>query len=235
MEVVAAGQGNSAWSIGNASRRSEGNHLDMRRRSRYLRPYRRSSMPGEGFRDRRSNSDRLRFDVEPSCTPEALIFVKEPWKRKPPLPLPIRVLLFGLFAFLAMASAGFPFEGLRKRDDAFHEAAMNGDVAEVKRFLDAGKDPDAPGLDPKDGRGGALLGALMLSHYDVADLLVRRGADVNRKDDGKSLLYRLARENYADAYKWLIEHGATTDPAAEALLRLPSENRFRLPQAQVRP
>jgi ankyrin repeat protein len=54
-------------------------------------------------------------------------------------------------------------------------SAASGDVEEVEILLDGGADPDRP----KDSAGGTpLLMALGQSHFDVARLLIDRGADV---------------------------------------------------------
>lgn len=130
-------------------------------------------------------------------------------------------LSFFVVIALVIACCGtcIPWGGLRKKNDAFHEAALDGDIATVRRFLDQGKHPDALGLDPTDGKGGALLGALYMGHFDVADLLDSRGADVNLKHHGRSLLYWMVDENKMAAYVWLLRHKAKPDPGAETLLK----------------
>lgn len=61
-------------------------------------------------------------------------------------------------------------------------SAASGDVEEVEILLDGGADPDRP----KDSLGGTpLLLALNLGHFDVARLLIARGADVRAATNGK--------------------------------------------------
>jgi ankyrin repeat protein len=61
-------------------------------------------------------------------------------------------------------------------------SAASGDVEEVEILLDGGADPDRP----KDSAGGTpLLLALNLGHFDVARLLIARGADVRAATSGK--------------------------------------------------
>ena len=58
-------------------------------------------------------------------------------------------------------------------------AAHDGDIATLRRLLDAGVPVDA-----RDGRGRtALLVATHANRIDTARLLIGRGADVNAKDD----------------------------------------------------
>jgi len=58
-------------------------------------------------------------------------------------------------------------------------AAQDGDLAALRRLLDAGSPVDA-----RDGRGRtALLAATHANRIDAARLLVERGADVNAKDE----------------------------------------------------
>jgi len=60
-------------------------------------------------------------------------------------------------------------------------SAASGDVEEVEILLDGGADPDRP----KDSMGGTpLLMALELGHFDVARLLIARGADVRAATSG---------------------------------------------------
>ena len=146
--------------------------------------------------------------------------MNESKRRKPPSVALAVVIAGAVFAW------SFPYY-LFHKDDDFHEAVSRGDVAEEIRFLDSGKDPDARGTDPNDEGGSALAMALSSNNYVMADLLVRRGADVNRREAGRSLLYQCAKMNYPRAYSWLLERGATPDPTTEALLRLPSSQRYR--------
>jgi ankyrin repeat protein len=98
-------------------------------------------------------------------------------------------------------------------------AVASGNVEEVRILLDAGAHPDLP----RDSAGGTpLLGAIDAGHYEVARLLLQRGADVRIVADGNvTALYRLAisavplarqAEQVAFA-RTLIEAGASIDAA----------------------
>jgi ankyrin repeat protein len=81
-----------------------------------------------------------------------------------------RALLAGGTAWATWARADAP---------ALAAAAAQGDLATLRRLLDAG----VP-VDGRDGRGRtALLLATHANRIDAARLLIERGADVNAKDD----------------------------------------------------
>jgi len=67
-------------------------------------------------------------------------------------------------------------------------AAERGDLAEVRRLLDAGAAVNA-----RDGRGrNAVLAATQGGHEAVARALIERGADVNAQDDIQDSAFLLA-------------------------------------------
>ena len=83
-------------------------------------------------------------------------------------------------ALLAVGAA-WPAWG-RADAQALAAAAAQGDLAGLRRLLDAGVPVD--GRDGRDGRGRtALLVATHANRIDAARLLIARGADVNAKDD----------------------------------------------------
>lgn len=60
---------------------------------------------------------------------------------------------------------------------------------------------------PHDGKTALRLAALE-GHYDVVQLLLVHGADINSKDsDGRSTLYVLALDNRLAMAKYLISQG----------------------------
>lgn len=104
------------------------------------------------------------------------------------------------------------------------EAAKRGDVGEVKRCLDAGTPPDAI-LGRRDQRT-ALFWAANFKRFQVVDLLIARGANVNNqfKSSGGHLLHDLAarydvdHENQvgrdaAEIIQFLLAKGARVDIA----------------------
>lgn len=90
-------------------------------------------------------------------------------------------------------------------------SAASGDAEEVEILLDGGADPDRP----RDSAGGTpLLMALGLGHFDVARLLIARGADVRATTSGRltSLM------ELADALPTPALHAEQLD-LAEALVK----------------
>lgn len=82
-------------------------------------------------------------------------------------------------AGLAWLAAGVAPLWAQASTPALVAAAEAGDVAALRRLLDAG----AP-VDTRDARRRtALLAATHANHVDAARLLIERGADVNAKDD----------------------------------------------------
>jgi ankyrin repeat protein len=75
---------------------------------------------------------------------------------------------------------------------AMIEAAKRGDMAEVQRWLDAGVQPDA--ILAKSDQRTALSWAANYNRFDMVDLLIARGANINRQSEvtGQHLLHSLA-------------------------------------------
>ena len=90
----------------------------------------------------------------------------------------------------------FPDESTARRDNSptalLIEAAKNGDLGEVARLLDAGLPPDV--FLAKNDQRTALSWAANYNRFDVVDLLLARGADINRRSEvfGEHLLHSLA-------------------------------------------
>jgi hypothetical protein len=119
-----------------------------------------------------------------------------------------------LFVFAGVLATGVwlsfilfvPLDGFALHLSPIAEAAEDGDVDEVRRLLDAGADPNI-----RDDNGETpLFRALQGNHYEVAELLIDRGATVSiRNNMGKSLLEDLRWQDEDDAgAAWLERHMA---------------------------
>jgi hypothetical protein len=101
-------------------------------------------------------------------------------------------------------------------------AVTSGDLDEVGILLDAGADPNLP----KDSNGGTpLLNALEMGRFDIARLLIARGADVHAAADGNvTALYELAsavplperQAEQLDLARTLVDRGVPVDAAMGA-------------------
>ena len=80
-----------------------------------------------------------------------------------------------------------------------------GDVAQVRAWLDAGLDPDCLA----DRVGTGLMIAAWHGNIPMMELLVARGADVNKSNAlGEQALMHAAWRGNVDAVKWLLAKGA---------------------------
>jgi bla regulator protein BlaR1 len=88
------------------------------------------------------------------------------------------------------------------------EAAAEGDVAGVTKFLDAGADINAT----VDGDGTPLIAAAREGHMPLVRFLLQRGADPNLgvPGDGNPLIMA-AREGHAEIVGLLLAQGAIVD------------------------
>ncbi len=95
--------------------------------------------------------------------------------------------------------------GLQKPSKSLHEAAMAGDVGQVKLHISSGTDVNA-----KDMTGyAALFYAARKGHKEVAELLIRGGADVNAQDhNGNRPLHYAAWFGHYDVCEVLVSGGA---------------------------
>jgi ankyrin repeat protein len=86
-----------------------------------------------------------------------------------------------------------------------HEAAANGNLAEVKSHLQKGVDVNA-----KNAQGATpLVSAAMNGHKDVAELLIAKGGDVKAKDkDGWTPLHWAVRKGQRDLVELFLAKGA---------------------------
>jgi len=86
-----------------------------------------------------------------------------------------------------------------------------GDVAQVRAWLDAGMDPDYLA----DRVGTGLMVAAWHGHLQLMELLVARGADVNKSNAlGEQALMHAAWRGQAEAIKWLLAKGARINNGA---------------------
>ncbi|KAH9500048.1 hypothetical protein Btru_076480 [Bulinus truncatus] len=90
--------------------------------------------------------------------------------------------------------------------DDLHQAIRRGNVEKVKEILASGDvQPDVQ--DEKDF--SALVAAGLQEKFEIMDLLLKHGADVNRKDaSGKTPLIHASSRDLLETVKWLCEHGA---------------------------
>jgi uncharacterized protein len=88
---------------------------------------------------------------------------------------------------------------------AYGNRVESGDVAQVRAWLDAGLDPDFPA----DRIGTGLMIAAWNGDLPMMDLLVVRGADVNKVNAlGEQALMHAAWRGNSEAIKWLLARGA---------------------------
>ena len=81
----------------------------------------------------------------------------------------------------------------------------SGDIAQLRKWLDAGLDPDYVA----DRIGTGLMIAAWQGDIPMMELLVARGADVNKTNAlGERALLHASWRGKADAVKWLLAHGA---------------------------
>jgi uncharacterized protein len=87
----------------------------------------------------------------------------------------------------------------------------SGDVAQLRKWLDAGLSPDFEA----DRIGTGLMIAAWHGNIPMMELLVRRGADVNKTNQlGERALMHASWRGQADAVKWLLAHGARVNSDA---------------------
>ena len=104
-------------------------------------------------------------------------------------------------------------------DQQFVFACGDGDIVVVSDMLEQGLDANGVG----DVEGLPLLFALEAGHFEVAELLVENGADVNIQAAGESLVDALINSQantddeeeharFQAAIDWLYDNGARRPP-----------------------
>jgi len=118
--------------------------------------------------------------------------------------VPVHFLVAVVVPFL-LASCGLSQEEARKNlaelqipysDDEFVKRAEQGDLVAVKFFLAAGMSPNVT----VNGGGTALVVASRAGRAEVVKLLLKAGATVNAKEDGRTALRSCAEINEP---KWI--------------------------------
>jgi hypothetical protein len=112
----------------------------------------------------------------------------------------------GLCALVLLLYAGTP---LAQPDAAtFGNRLERGDIAQLRKWLDEGLDPDTVA----DRMGTGLMIAAWRGDIPMMELLVARGADVNKANAlGERALMHAGWRGHAAAVKWLLAHGARVE------------------------
>ena len=111
------------------------------------------------------------------------------------------------------------------------DAALDGNLDEVKRLLDAGVKIDTE----YEAGNTPLIYASVPGHLDVAMLLLERGADINKRTEyGYTVLHMAARFGRLDVVKMLVESGADLHAKIYDWETIPSERRGKTPLGWAR-
>ena len=105
----------------------------------------------------------------------------------------------------ALAKGALKEKGIEFSSDSFIKTVRDGNVENVKLFLDAGMSPDT-----RDESGSTMLiTAAIKNDSNVAQLLIDHGANVNaRTSEGETALMVAALMNAVDTAKVLLAAGA---------------------------
>lgn len=92
---------------------------------------------------------------------------------------------------------------------SFVDAALAGDVKTIEKYIDKGIDVNAPHPDPDALGITALVAGAASEYYDVVEILLENGADVNLPDSrGYTALAVAAMVGEMEIVKLLLEYKA---------------------------
>ncbi len=98
-------------------------------------------------------------------------------------------------------------------DAGLHAAVRSGNIEEVRRLLDEGRDPNALGA----RRQTPLHAAAGMGHVAIAQLLLERGADVNAiGPNGVTPLHAAVGRGQEAVVELLLANGANAEAADQA-------------------
>ena len=103
------------------------------------------------------------------------------------------------------------------------EAIVDGDVGAIEEMLDAGMSPNAQvsfeadrtWISSREGRYDALLAAFLAREFDVAKLLIDRGADLNADTPG--YLFRAIEANSPEMFCYVLDNGFNLEDTSRAI------------------
>ena len=98
-----------------------------------------------------------------------------------------------------------------------HEAAANGDISNVKKYLESGVKLNSDYDIKKTYGGNPLFSAVFNGHNEIVELLISKGADVNSKDINEEtpLDWAISR-NLIETDILLRKHGGKTSKELKA-------------------
>ena len=98
-----------------------------------------------------------------------------------------------------------------------HEAAANGDISNVKKYLESGVKLNSDYDIKKTYGGNPLFSAVFNGHDEIVELLILKGADVNSTDiNGETPLDWAISRNLIDTDILLRKHGGKTSKELKA-------------------
>ncbi len=86
-----------------------------------------------------------------------------------------------------------------------------GNIELIKYLLNVGVDPhltDTNGITP-------LYHALIRERYEIAEILIKNGADVNKAINGEQIIFDLIRHDYIEQLKFLLKNGLDLNVSSE--------------------
>jgi len=98
-----------------------------------------------------------------------------------------------------------------KNEQLMHEAAANGDISTVTKYLDSGIKLSSDYDIKKTYGGNPIFSAVFNGHNEIVELLIARGADVNPTDiNGETPLDWAISRNLIETDILLRKHGGKT-------------------------